>query len=82
MTNGEEIIYRGPKSAEALQRERPRYVTIVTERPRYVTMVTGPAEGEALRYHSYIDRDREVTIVTETKTFRLGYHSDKAVTLP
>ena len=59
-----------------------RYVTIVTERPRYVTMVTGPAEGEALRYHSYIDRDREVTIVTETKTFRLGYHSDKAVTLP
>ena len=31
VTNGEEIIYRGPKSAEALQRERPRYVTVVTD---------------------------------------------------
>lgn len=27
-TNGQEIIYQGPKSAEKLQRERPRYSSL------------------------------------------------------
>ena len=76
-TNGEEIIYRGPKSAEALQRERPRYVTMVTTQGRYRSY-RGPGTLP------WLQRPRYVTMATdpaegeaqvETKTCRLGYHS-------